>query len=278
MDPSVVKRWFIAGAGLSLAVGALLMFGPLNRLAVGFLRPFLLADSEISTTGERFGTALLGDRVRAQEEIDALRNEIVALELKLAQAREAVAENRELRNALALGERPSWHMVAAPVIARDPMDWNRAFRIGRGRAHGIALGAVVLNGTAVIGRVMTLTETTAGVTTIADPRCRLSVRVAGVDGSGLMAGRSAVQWYNHPVCVVDFLPRDAEYKEGLDVTTSGLSENVPVGLVVGRLVPWHGTRVGNIVDSAYAQVRVNPSASFGDFRHVTVISPVVKEP
>ncbi len=136
------------------------------------------------------------------------------------------------------------------------------------------LGAAVLRGTDVIGRVHSLANHSAVVVTLADPGCKLSVRLQDSGAVGVLQGRVGQTWHDAPVCLIDFLPRDEPYRSGDRVVTSGLSEAIPPGLRVGHVTKWEGEQTAMIVKASYAQVKMRPSAGFNDFRYVAVLNVV----
>lgn len=267
-----VLRWALACAVL-LLLAAMIFVGPANGAASSFLRPLLQFTQVIrnSLTDTMEGW-VAGRRLRS--DLRSLEAELTALELELAEARNAQAENEELRAVLELPAPPGWRRIVAPIIARNPVEWRRGFRIGKGTRDGIVLGAVVMEGTHVLGRVIQVNRTTATVATVADPACRLSVRVRGTDAVGLMGGVRRIAAGGLPQCIVTYLPRDTDYRRGQVVQTTGLSKTIPGGLTIGRVVPWSEEQRVDIRDNSYAQIAVAPLADFGRVRFVRVLSPL----
>lgn len=267
----IVLRWAATGGVVLLLLG-MVFLRPVNGGASAFVRPLLQFSR---TLGQGFGGALeglfAGRELRA--EVRNLEAQVAALELELAQENQARLENVELRAILDLPDPPAWRRVVAPIIGRDPAGWIRGFRIGRGTRDGLTLGAVALERTNVLGRVVQVHRTTAYVATVADPACRMSVRIRGTDAVGLLGGVHRIASGGLPQCRVTYLPRDTEYRLGQVVQTTGLGESIPGGLTVGRLVPWSGDAVADIRDNSYARVAVAPLADFGRIRFVTLLCP-----
>ena len=268
------KTLFLIVLVLALLAGLLAVYrldGPRAAMA-GVGLPFLRAQTEAQSAGERVRGLL---PVRAAERARLRRLEILVrhLELQLQGFQNAATENRELRAFLELPPATGWRLVIAPVIARDPVAWNRRFRIGKGAQEGVTMGAAVLSGNAVIGRIAEVSPSSAVVLCLADPSCRLSVRVEATKAVGILAGRAVQTWHDPPRCLVDYLPRDLAYHEGEKVVTSGLGLDVPAGLSVGRIAAWKADQVTNVVSSAYAQVLLQPEGDFVHFRHVAVVCP-----
>jgi rod shape-determining protein MreC len=263
-----------ARAGLlfvALIVLLLVQFLPLaSRVGPGFYQPVLaLAFSTSRVPGFLQKLLPLGNKDR--QRLAELEAEVAELRLQQDRMKTAAEQNRELRAMLDLPPPSAWTRIAAPIIARDPVSWDRRFRIGKGERQGVRLGAAVMAGGAVIGRITELSANSATVLTVVDPRCRLSVRVERTAALGIMAGRLRQGFTEEPECLLDYLPRDVNYADGARVETSGLSETVPGGILVGYLRSWDEKRRVNVVNSSYAQALVAPAASFDDTRFVFVL-------
>ena len=265
----IVTNFTIALVVLAVLVAATV--DPVAGLLAGFLRPILGSVEQTGGNVTRTVDSMFPLADREKRRLKRLDKRVDDLELRLARLRHVREENDDLRTFLELPPRDDWHTVVAPVIARDPVAWNRQFRIGRGRREGVELGAAVLEGATVIGRITSAAQHTAVVSTVAAPSCKLSVTLSDTDAVGILKGRLEQEWYGDPVCLADYLPRDGTYRPGETVLTSGLSTKVPGGLNVGRVIPWDEQKTHRIVNTSYAQVKVRPTASFGDVRYVSVI-------
>jgi len=260
--------------GLLALTGPLMfMNGPVRRVTAGFTLPFMQLKSAAATGVEQGLDTLTPPSKATVARIHHQERLIEQLRMQLLNARNAVDENREFRQYSELPAPPDWKLVVAPVIARDPLTWNRRFRIGKGSANGLAPGAAVLAGNQVIGRVLEVTPNSAVVLTVADPACRLGVRLPATNAVGILAGRQEQKWHEPPICLVTYLPRDNSYTDEEFVVTSGLGGTVPPGLPIGRIVPWEDQKTAHLVSAAYAQVLVRPNADFTLFQFVAVVVP-----
>ncbi len=234
----------------------------------GAFRPFLQAKTDAANTAASALTS--AERAQLAESRRVEQN----LRAQLAGCQEAMRENRELRTYYNLKPSPNWRVKAAPVIARDPVSWNRRFRVGLGAADGIHAGAAVLAGNHLIGRVAETTPHTALVLTIADTACRVSVAIPGAGNAvGVLHGRVDQKWQEPPVCLVTFLPRDATYHLKDAVLTSGLGGTMPAGLPVGKVTHWEDGQAAHTASMAYAEVLVATEADFGLSRFVGIVVP-----
>jgi len=269
--PTILLTLFF---GLLLLAGPLtFMDGPARRAAAGITLPFLQLKAAATNGLTRTAEALTPPAKSDQARIRHLERLVEQLRLQLQNSRTALDENREFRQYYDLPAPPDWKLVVAPVIARDPLTWNRRFRIGKGHHSGLAPGAAVLAGNQVIGRVLETTPNSAVVLTVADPDCRLGVRLPASSAVGILCGRQEQKWHEPPICLITYLPRDNSYTDEEFVVTSGLGGTVPPGLPIGRVVLWEDQKTAHIVGAAYAQLLVRPNADFTLFQFVAVAVP-----
>lgn len=145
-----------------------------------------------------------------------------------AQARLADLErdNRRLRQMLQL-ERSGGSRVSAPVISRDPAGWWQQLQLGKGRLDGIAPGDAVLAPGGLIGRVASVTPTTARVALLTDGSSRLGVWVGRTQQHALLQGVGS------PRPRLEFLEKDPGVRPGDVVSTSPASTLLPPNMVIG---------------------------------------------
>ncbi|MCP9771993.1 rod shape-determining protein MreC [Synechococcus sp. Tobar12-5m-g] len=150
-----------------------------------------------------------------------------AKELEL-QARQAHLEqdNRRLRLLLGL-KRADPGKVTAAVISREPAGWWHQLVLGAGGIQGIRPGDSVVGPGGLVGRVSSVTPTTARVALLTDPASRVGVWVGRIQRHGLLTGVGT----SRPLLV--FLEKDPQVRPGDGVVTSPASTLVPPGLSVG---------------------------------------------
>lgn len=136
------------------------------------------------------------------------------------------ADNRRLRGLLALQQRGG-PVLAAPVIARPATGWWQQLLLGKGAWQGVRRGDVVVAPGGVLGRVVSLTPSTAVVQLLTDSSSKVAVWVPRTGEHGLLVGVGT----SRPV--LRFLDRDARVRAGDLVTTSPASTLVPPNLTVG---------------------------------------------
>lgn len=135
-------------------------------------------------------------------------------------------DNRRLRSMLEL-DRGQSQQVTAAVISRDPGGWWQQLLLGKGALAGVAAGDPVIAPGGLIGRVVSVTPTTATVALLTDPSSRVGVWVSRTQRHGLLTGGAT----SRPL--LRFLDKDPQVRPGDVVVTSPASTLVPPNLTVG---------------------------------------------
>ena len=135
-------------------------------------------------------------------------------------------DNQRLRSMLQL-DRSGGGRVAAAVISREPGGWWQQLELGKGSLDGIRAGNPVLAPGGLIGRVSSVTPSTARVQLLTDSGSRLGVWVARVQRHGLLVGQGTARPR------LQFLEKDTGVRPGDVITTSPASTLVPPNLLVG---------------------------------------------
>jgi rod shape-determining protein MreC len=135
-------------------------------------------------------------------------------------------DNQRLRGLLDL-DRAAGARVSAPVISREEGGWWQQLELGKGSLDGVKAGDPVLAPGGLIGRVSSVTPSTARVQLLTDSGSRLGVWVARVQRHGLLVGQGTARPR------LQFLEKDTGVRPGDVITTSPASTLVPPNLLVG---------------------------------------------
>jgi rod shape-determining protein MreC len=202
---------------VSVAAAAVLLLVP-SRVKVPLLTPFqtvLLAPLRVSAELNRSLANLRSENRRLSELASRLAVENARL-LSLA-ATDTLLPVAGLR------------LVRAPVIARDLVTFERYLIVSRGRQSRVRPGSPVIAPAGIAGKVVFAGRHQSLVQTLYATDCRVSVadkrsRVpallrADPDGS----------------LVLDYVPKDADYRVNDTVVTAGLGGVFPKGLGVGTV-------------------------------------------
>ncbi len=175
------------------------------------------------------------ERIR---EVEVENKKLIIEQVKLKSLEE---ENRLLRQNLKFQTESDYTYVTANVISRsnqlDLSTQNQRLVINRGTEDGIEVGQVIISPYdftetqgAVVGKVVQTKKNTSEIFLLTNPGCELAVALWGDDKtSGIAKGKLGL------TIEVDYIPQTEEIKIGDIVTTSGLEQKIPAGLVIGEV-------------------------------------------
>jgi len=152
-------------------------------------------------------------------------------------------------------------LTSAPVIGRDLTTFEHWLVISRGSLHGIKVGAPVITPDGVCGKVVACGPHQALVQTLLASESRISVidlrsrvpALARPDRSGRL--------------ILDYAPKDSDFRPGDTIVTAGLGIVFPKGLRVGEV-----TGTPDRPDALFKPVMIRPFADVSRIERVFVIS------
>lgn len=184
------------------------------------------------------------------------------------------AEVGRLQQLLNMPPMPDYRFVHARVVRRDFSAWWQRLVIRQGRDAGIPIGAAVVYGGGVVGRVAQTGAYNSVVDLISSPSVRLAATIAGDTRpisyqGGVNPVIGPAQGY------VEYVPLDviATPAAPLRLTTSGLGGVFPPGLTIGEVVRVEPSPGGLFLTGT---VRLSPRLE--DLTEVTVLVPVANQP
>lgn len=253
-------------AGL-LAVGASI-FGanPLANLGEIIATPFRnLSASVTEWTRERYDRAFRYDELQAEN--DALKQHIADLEEAARAGEDAVREVERLQDLLKLAkERPELVYQDAKVTRRTSSNWDSNLTLDVGTREDVAVNDCVIDQYGnLVGVVTEVGYNWSLVATVLDPDVEFGARVSRVDEDAVLEGDFSLMLAGE--LKLTYLPVDTKLVSGDQVTTSGLGEIFPEGLMVGTVRSLY-TEADGLSRSAV----VVPAADLADIRYVYVIT------
>lgn len=212
-------------------------------------------------------------RNKNNKEYDKLKEEVDKTNSYIAEIEELKKERDELKSTLNLNATLSeYSVVNATVVNRNIGYWYNNLTIDKGSKSGIKNGDAVITSKGLIGKVVSVSNysSTVKLLTSDEIKNKISVKISNEDSFyyGLLIGYDD----NRKVYKIEGVSDIDKISNGDMVTTTGLTESFPGGLLIGY--------VSNIVKDEYdltAIVEVKPSATFQDISIVTVIKREAKE-
>lgn len=159
-----------------------------------------------------------------------LKKEIEILANKLNLMQEIRIENERLRELLSFKQGSTLKLIAARVVARSADSWSSILIIDKGRHNGIKEGMVAINYSGIIGRVLETQYAASKILLLTDPDLCVSAMVQRSREEGLVCGTLG------PNLIMKYLDKEADIEIKDVITTSGLNETYPKGIVIGTVV------------------------------------------
>jgi rod shape-determining protein MreC len=227
-------------SGLRSAAGA--VFGPVQRGVSSVVTPI----------GHFFGGLGADDQARLEE----LERENA--ELRLQQRTDDYTQRRaqQLDDLLRVAGLGRYKILPAEVIAVGPAQgFQWTVEIDAGTRDGLAVDQTVLNGDGLVGRVKSVTASTATVLLVVDPESTVGVRVEGNGQLGLLSGNA-----DQPMQLEMTDPK-APLAVGDRLVTFGSKNGVPYvpGVPVGYVTSVR-TAPGSLVRLAEVTPYITPTA------------------
>ena len=261
-----------------LIVLAVLMCVAMTALAIQQRARFPLVNRMVAAVvGPVNGTMLkLHDSLVNMEENNrskaSLQAENLALKRQLDQLTGAAfrIENLEAENALLnklVGYKDAHQeqkLLPARVIALNMGELRDACLVDKGQEDGVQQGMLIIAGSGLAGVVDEVYPSSSRMTIISSSRTRIGARVLRAESRavGVVTGRSLTG----ATLKLQYLPREADIKEGDSIVTSGVGGKYPPGIYIGT--------VGKVeVDAGGLQklAQVTPAANLTSLEKVFIL-------
>lgn len=229
------------------------------------LRPVQIATQSVLRGISGVWSSYIG-LVGVRLENERLRSELARLQGEKVRLVEHQKENERLRELLALRSTKSLDGVVANVIGYDPVSLVQAVVIDRGSQHGIQQGLPVVEGSGVVGQVISVSPHTAQVLLLIDHASGIDGLIQATRARGIVEGSGGgyAQWR--------FVLREEAVGIGDLVVTSGMDGVFPRGLLIGAVIDLEG-RGGGL----FHQIEIKPAVNFSKLETVLVLKPATAE-
>ncbi len=245
----IVTAWQDRAAWLVIVLGLALLLVP-HRFRIAAAQPLQTA----LLAPLRLGAAVSQSLREARAENERLS--LLAVRLAVENARLESASPTAVA-----GPPVDLVLTSAPVIGRDLTTFEHWLVISRGSLHGVRPGAPVITPDGVCGKVVACGPHQSLVQTLLAPESRIAVinlrsrvpALARPDRSGQL--------------VLDYAPKESDFKPGDTIVTAGLGTIFPKGLRLGAV-----TSVPDRPEALFKPVTIRPFADVSRVERVFVIS------
>jgi len=197
-----------------------------------------------------------------------LKEKVEKADLYYAQIEELQKEVTDLKSTLDLNATLSeYNYINATVVNRNMGYWYNALNIDKGSKNGVREGDAVILPSGLIGKITNVSNfsSTVKLLTSDEIKNKISVKINSEDKYlyGLLIG------YDKELNIyrLEGITDSDAIKEGDQVTTTGLTDYFPSGIIIGT--------VSKVVKDEYdlnSIVEVKPSVNFEDISIVTVLN------
>ena len=201
--------------------------------------------------------------VGLEEDNRKLRQTVAELQAQLILYQEGRLEADRLRQLLSLQQEYQHSFLAARVIGKEQGAFSRSLWINKGSAHGLKPGMPVMVSQGVIGRITDISWHNSKVMLLIDQSSNVDALIQRTRAQGIVRGAGTRD------CVMRYVSKTQDVREGDLVMTSGLSNIFPRGLLIGRV-----SNVGRTDFGLFLRINVVPFADFASIEEVMVVTGV----
>jgi len=195
------------------------------------------------------------------EDNQALKQKIRELEGERNLLREQAILAGQFQKLEAYQETTPMKTTAARIIGRNVSNWYQAMIIDKGTQEGIHAEMGVITEAGVVGRVVRTNPTTAIVLLLSDPNVAITGMIQTSRDQGIIQGtpQGNIQ--------MKYLPPLSPVQPGDEVITSGLTDDFPRGLYIGRI-----QQVTKTATDLFQSGEIAPVVDFSKLEGVLVIT------
>lgn len=261
----------LAAAGLVILIAVLAMVasfkfvrdpssgGPGVRAALSLVSPLQSAITSVINAVETVWSRYLY-LVHAAEENERLKKALAQAMADNTAGREALLENKRLRECLELKTESPLVLLPARVVARDPSPWMNTLIVDRGSDDGVGRGCPVVVAAGIVGFVLEASGGYAKVLLMVDRNSSADVLVQETRARGVASGTGDT------VLRLQYALRQLTIPMGAVVVTSGLDGIYPKGLRVGAV-----TQVLRKNSGMFQEIEITPSVDFKTLEEVMIV-------
>lgn len=196
-----------------------------------------------------------------------LKTKYEKVELMEAKYNEAEKEIKELKETLELNKTLSENSyLNATVVNRNIGEFYNTITVDKGSSSGVKEGMAVITNRGLIGKTIKVSNfnSTVKLLTDNDSNSKISVKIKVDDDYvyGLLVGYKK----KNKTFIIEGIADNKEIKEGYEVTTTGLGNYFPSGILIGK--------VSNITKDNFdlaKSVEVKSDVNFDNISFVTIL-------
>jgi rod shape-determining protein MreC len=231
----------------------------IGQATASYTRPVAVVFSSLGSNVSGFfrNIVKVGD---LQSENRDLQDKLDKALIETSRLSAAQQENDDLKANLNFKKSNRFDLIGANVIFFDPNNIRETITLDVGKNDGINKGNVVLSRGFLVGKVKEVTARTAKILLITDPESAIPAMVVNTNSSGIVNGKIGNN------LVLDQIPQSEKVRIGDLVSTSGLGNQFPKGLLIGKI-----ESIQQISGSIFQSIEVRPMVDLNILSKVMVI-------
>jgi rod shape-determining protein MreC len=174
--------------------------------------------------------------------------------------REAILENRRLRRLLGFKQNNPVEFMPAEVIGRGTGTIPGSVHLNVGSKDGCRKNMVLVNDRGLIGKIVSVSESTSIGQLMTDPGFRVSAKVQRSRLLGI------VRWYHGNICFLEGVVQRSDVQIGDLLVTSGYSRIYHPGIAIGRVF-----EISSDPEGLFLQILLRTEVDFGKIEEVFVL-------
>ncbi len=265
---------FIIVAGLLIFFHFLKILSPLESYISYWLNPvskslYSLSSNLRSTYNKQTNKQILIDKIKQLEDQS---NKLIIENVKLKILEE---ENQILRQSLKFFTKNQYNYKIANIISRgesaDLANGNQTIIINKGSVDELLPGLPIIspdiygleNQGLIIGKIIATKNNSAEICLLNNQNCKLAGSILGqTKTSGIIHGELGL------TIKMEFIPQTEKINKDDIVITSGLEQNIPQGLVIGKIA-----KVVQDNNELWQNATIEPLINFDDLTIISVLLP-----
>lgn len=196
--------------------------------------PFVKAANAIADgVGGFFDKLINADKYKSEN--DELMAQLTEMYKHTMDYDELEKENERLREMLGIKQKQPDFRFSEPcdVISHNANDLYGGFTINKGKTDGLSQNDPVITAVGLVGRITSIGDNYAKVTTIISPQVNVGVYTMRTKATGVI--ENDVSSAQKDLCLMSDIMKEADIKEGDIVFTSGKSGLFPADVMVGTV-------------------------------------------
>ncbi len=198
-----------------------------------------------------------------EQENKRLKEELSRFINEREKYQQAIQENKQLREILAIKESVPRYITAARIIGKSIDQWSNTLIIDKGSLDMVKKDMVAITEKGLVGKIANVTDSYSYLLLITDINFSAAARLQENRTEGIISGTG------FKICKLKYIPTEEEIKERDIVRTSGLDSLFPSGIPIGFV-----SKVNKRGDGIFQDIEVIP---FVDTKKIEFVAIIKKE-